>query len=346
VPELDERLLAGFDYACRPDCGLCCYAEPRVLPAEKVRLVQIAPEVEIVGRPPDEFIEARPNGGACQLLSELRCGAHAARPHPCREFPLTAHVGTRLQATVVLSCPGVDLAGLAGYARDRRPSSGSGFPSELAALRERVDRSVGRRLEETGRRRRRIVRQLTSEGRWVDDDEVRSALRKDPPLPTNDDFPVPDPPSAEEGMDRLPLFFDARAAPVSLAEGLGGWELNEIDPEGGFARSLGVLPPPERVPPLENDAEAALRGYLRYWLERDCLFGVVHLRMLEGSDGTVTEWMEDELRAVGALTLARAEVRAKLRRGATGSLTAMDVLDGIRATDQDLLDRDTWGDRF
>jgi Fe-S-cluster containining protein len=345
--ELDLSLLAGFGFECRPDCGLCCYAEPRVLAAERSRLLQIVPAVRFVGEGPNRFIAGQGEGGACELLSANRCRAHAARPHPCREFPLTAHVGSRLQATVVLSCPGVDLSVLLRSSDNVSSLGRPGFPTELAALQERIDRTTQRRLEESRRRRRKVAGALRDAGRWEEEDDARCTLERALPMPSDDQFPVEDPPAREDGLDQLPLFFDARAAPVALARGLGGWELLELRPEGGVAGSLGVFPPPDRAPALEGDAARLVEGYLDYWLRRDALFGTVHLEMLRSPDaGTVTEWVSAELERIGALVLSRAEVRAKLRRGTVDRLTAADVVDGIRATDQDLLDRESWGDRF
>lgn len=346
VPAIDLALLSGFDFLCRPDCGLCCYAEPRVDASERRRLLQIVPEAEFVGREADTFLTAAPEGGACRLLEDNRCRAHPARPHPCREYPLTVHVGTRLQATVVLSCPGVDLTPLGRLGTTVARHAGSGFSAELAALLERVDDSSTRRLESTARRHRKIVRSLEHQGRWEEEEDVRTRLREALPLPEADDFPVEEPPAAEDGIERLPLFFDRGEAPVAISSGLGGWEFHEVSPHGGFARSLGVIPPPERPPRIEGGADSILRGYLGYWLERDALFGTVHLRMLESTVGTVTEWVAGELRAIGALVLARAEVRAKLARGSVDRLTAEDLRNGVRASDQDLLDRDSWGERF
>jgi Putative zinc- or iron-chelating domain len=345
-PDLDVALLEGFSFTCRPDCGLCCYAEPRVSAEERTQLIRIVPEVEIVRRGGGQFLAAHAGGGACRLLVDNRCRAHDARPAPCREYPLTVHVGARLQATVVLSCPGVDVAVLGRASATASRESGSGFAVELGALRGRIDHATMDRLDASRRRRSRIRRALAQEGRWEEEGDVRQQVGRELPLPTANDFPVADPPPVDEGLEALPLFFDGRRAPVAIAQGLGGWELLELRPEGGVRGSLGVLPAPERPPPLEAGAETMLRGYLRYWLARDALFGTVHLRMAHSTEGTVSEWIEEELRAIGAVVLARAEVRAKLRRGVVDRLSAADLVDGIRATDQDLLDRDTWGDRL
>ena len=346
-PGLDTSLLAGFRFACRPDCGLCCYTEPRVSRAERERLVQIEPAVSFTGEGADRFIASRGDGGACGLLKGNRCGAHVARPHPCREFPLTAHVGTRLQATVVLSCPGVDLSALEQLLpRDGGPP-GAGFPSELTALESRIDSSTPARLAASTRRRRKVERALTEQGRWQDEEEVRRVLERSLSSPSDRAFPVADPPAAEDGLDLLPLFFDDREAPVAMARGLGGWEFLELRPVGGVGRSLGVVPPPDRAPPVRPDGARMLDAYLRYWLRRDALFGFVHAEMVRGrGTTTVLEAVRAELETIGAVVLSRAEARVKLQRGVAGPLSRDDIVDGIRASDQDLLDRDGWGDRF
>lgn len=343
---LDLSLLRGFRYACRPECGLCCFTTPRVAPRESVLLLQIAPEAEFFHGEGGEYLASRPDGGACQFLTERRCAVHAARPHPCREFPVSVHLGVRAQASLVLSCPGIDLAALGVARPDGQGEVSPDFHTELESVRGRLDVSAERRRQGAERRRRRVVRRLEAEGRWEPEEDVRACLRLDPPLPGEGDFPVEDPPTAEDGAELLPLFFDGRSGPVALAAGLGGWELRGVAAAGGVSAPLGVVPPPERPPEISEEATTLLRGYLRYWLERDCLFGWVHLRMLEKTAGTVTEWTRAELRAIGALTLARADVRARFDGAAVGELSAADILRGIRATDQDLLDRESWGERL
>ena len=342
---IDTELLRGFRFACRPDCGLCCYAEPRVEAAERDALIQLLPETEFRTSGKDAFLAARPDGGACQFLDGQRCRAHAVRPHPCREYPLTVHVGRRLQATVVLSCPGVDLELLL------RPEPPGGWPppvglsEEFEAVRSRLGAGTARRLADAARRGRRVERALSEQGRWQTDDEVRRALAHDLPVPGRAEFPVEDPPAKDDGLAQLPLFFDERAGPVAIASGLGGWELVELAPVGG-SHPIDLVVPPEQPPSVTPEAERMLEGYLRYWLRRDAFLASVQFEMLDATDGRVSEWAAARLRELGALTLSRAVVRAKLSGRDGTRLTSPEVAAGIRAVDQDALDRPTWGDRF
>ncbi len=164
-------------------------------------------------------------------------------------------------------------------------------------------------------------------------------------MPRPEDFPCEDPPEAADGLERLPLFFDGRPGPVALAGGLGGWELLELRATGG-SEPLGVVPPPDRPPELSVEGQELLRGYLSYFLERDALFGTVIPTIGADSSATVRDEVEAELRAIGAMVLSRADVRKRGLRGGSGALSARDVEEGIRATDQDLLDRPTWGARL
>jgi Fe-S-cluster containining protein len=343
---VDISGLYGFSYECRPQCGLCCYAEPFVDPAERAGLLRIVPSAEFVQRGRHEFLRSHPNGGACRLLSGDRCRAHAERPSVCREYPLSGHIGLRVQATLSLTCPGVDLSSLHGYRGPEPSAPPRGLETELAALTSRVDSGVQRVLETNGRRQRRIKRILEAEGRWEDDAAVRRRLRDGIPRPVPGDFPAEGPPGRHEGLASLPLFFDGRAGPVALLSQAEGWGVVELDPTGGVRRSWGVTPPPNRAPGLTETAAATLDGYLRYWLERDLLFGVVHLAMLEDPEGSVTEHVTWELRRIAAVTLSRAHVLAALRGVGGDRLSEEEVRDGLRASDQDLLDRGTWGTRL
>jgi Fe-S-cluster containining protein len=344
--EVDLGLLRGFRYACRPGCGLCCFAEPRCSPEERTRLLRIAPLAELGEGDEGGFLVARGDGGACGLLRDLSCVAHDARPHPCREFPVTVHVGERAQVSVVLSCPGVELSGLAPTDdRDTLPDP-AGFDGELGSALDRLEQLTAPELEHNRRRHRHAIRLLERDGRWQEESEVREELRRELPRPGAGDFPAEDPPAQEDGLEYLPLFYAGRPGPVALATGLGGWELLELRAEGGVRTHLGVVPPPDRPPPLDAAADALLRAYLRYHLERDAfLAGVVH-ELAAGGEGDVRERATLELRALGATVVSRALVRAKLGRDPRGPLTAADLADGIRATDQEALDRPTWGFRL
>jgi Fe-S-cluster containining protein len=342
---LDLTLLHGFRYACQPECGLCCYAEPRVEVAERPALLHLLPRPELTRRAGGEFLAARPDGGACGLLAHCRCSGWAARPGVCRQFPVSVHVAERLQATLVLSCPGIDLTSLAeSLPWSKRPEP-VGLRSEIDAARRRVSPAVARSVAEARRRRRRVARALERTGQWTDEEAVRRELRGSVPLPSAADYPAPDPPSAEEGLATLPLFFDHRSGPVALAEGLGGWQLLELRAEGG-AEPLAVVPPPTQPPALAPEGLRLLRGYLQYFLERDALFGAVVPEVVPGSPEGVQDAVAAELRAIGAMVVSRADVRRRARVSTDGPLSATEVADGIRACDQELLDRPTWGDRF
>jgi Putative zinc- or iron-chelating domain len=343
---VDISGLYGFSYGCRPQCGLCCYAEPLVAPAEKAGLLRILPSAEFVQRGRYEFLASHPDGGACRILAGDRCRAHSGRPSVCREYPLSAHIGLRVQVTLSLTCPGVDLSSLHDYRGPERGAPPRGFETELAALNSRVDGSVRRVLETNGRRQRRIERMLRAEGRWEDDTDVRRRLRDQLPAPVHDDFPAEGPPSRDDGLASLPMYFDARTGPVALLSQAGGWELVELHPTGGVRSSRGMAPPPDRAPVLSEDAAATLEGYLRYWLERDLLFGVVHLAMLEDPAGSVTDHVSSELRRIAAVVLSRAHVLAAVRGGRGDRLSDDQLRDGLRAADQDLIDRATWGTRL
>lgn len=343
--DLDIELLRGFRFRCRPDCGLCCYASPRADRGERDRILRSFPGARFVGAGPVQLLAARPNGGACQFLDRYRCTAHRVRPHPCREFPVTVHIGQRLQASLVLSCPGLALDPLESVgARGRLPEP-EGLDAELAAITARLGPALARRREESRRRARKVERELRAEGRWSDPAEVRERLARHLPRPDARDFPVEEPPSRDEGLERLPLCFDLREGPVAFARGIGGWEAIELDAAGG-ARALTTLAPPDRPPELDPLADRLLAGYLHYWIDRDAFLAAVQEEMQGAPEGSVLDWAERGLREIGAQTMARASIRRKLSEGSGGRLTREDVARGIAATDQDWLDRPTWGERL
>lgn len=344
-PELDVSLLSGFTFTCRPGCGLCCFASPRLEGTDEKRLRAAVPAVHVRQSEGVRRVAAHPDGGACELLTGLRCTVHSVRPAPCREFPVSVHIGTRLQATLVLSCPGITLDPIHTFEATQTPAAFFGLDSELESIRARITPAVERLRSEAGRRRRRIARQLSEAGRWVDDDEVRDRLGRARLIPNGEEFLPGGLPSVEDGLERLPMYFDGREGPVVLAQGEDGWEALELSPEGGAA-SVGLSPLPDEVPVVQGDAEQLLAGYLRYWIARDCFLAAVHQEMLARARGTVVEAALEELRALASDVMARACVRARLRGEEGTRLDPDDIERGIRATDQDWLDRPTWGSRL
>lgn len=343
--EIDLHLLEGFSFACRPECGLCCFTSPRVSRSEEARIRRVAPDLAVVRHEGERCIAARPDGGACQFLRGLRCAVHAVRPAPCREFPVTVHVGARLQATVVLSCPGLDLGPLLRHASGEPLPGPLGLQEELGSVRGRLGPVTERLRQESERRRRKVVRALSAGSRWVEDGEVRRELARRPLLPGPQEYVPEDPPPAADGLERLPMYAEGRAGPVALADSFGGWEALELSPEGG-ARSLGVGAPPGSLPALGEDARELLSAYLRYFLERDSFLAAVHLEMLNLREGTVPEHALADLHTIASTVIARGAVRSQLLGGASGPIGRREIELGVRATDQDWLDRPTWGARL
>jgi len=348
VSGIDTTLLEGFSFDCRPDCGLCCFASPRLDRADEDRLRAVVPTARLVMVGGERCIGARENGGACQFLVARRCGVHSARPAPCREYPVLVHVGARLQATVVLSCPGLPLDPVDASSTPRDPRAPRGLDSELASVRERLGPSVERRRTDAERRRGRIRRVLESEGRWVDEEKVRERLARRPLLPSPNEYSPEDLPPVDDGLEFLPIYFDGRAGPVALGQGFGGWEARELSAEGE-ARPLGVSVAPAQRPALARDAESLLTGYLRYVLARDAFLAAVHLEMVSEPprlEEDVADRALEDLHRIASDVLARGAVRAKLRGEVGDPLSRHDIELGIRATDQDWLDRPTWGSRL
>lgn len=345
TPELELSLLSGFGFSCLPGCGLCCFASPRLGRDEEARLRALAPNMLVVVAEGERRIAERPDGGACQFLTELRCGVHTVRPAPCREFPISVHIGTRLQATVVLSCPGLGLEPLSDFGRPGQIQQFKGLDGELSSVRQRLTPAVERRRTDALRRRRRLARELETQGRWVDEDEVRRRFAGHPLIPRPSQYSPQELPAAELGLERLPLFYDGRSGPVALADGVGGIEALELSPEGG-GKTLDLVVPPDQLPSVDARGESLLSGYLRYWLARDCFLAAVHLEMQSISEGDVVEVARHDLLAIASDVLARSAIRAKLNGKDGTRLTRPDIELGIRAVDQDWLDRPTWGSRL
>ncbi|MCI4329794.1 MAG: YkgJ family cysteine cluster protein [Thermoplasmata archaeon] len=339
LPRIDLALLGGFRFQCRPGCGLCCFAEPAVTAAERHQLVQIEPELAFVeGARGWAFLTSRPNGGACELLTDTRCRTHATRPTPCQQFPITVHVSDRAQASLVLSCPGIDAAGILRWSGGPPiPVGPRGLDAELdAADAEWVRSGTERELDRHAVRRGRSVS-------LHDLAALRAGLHRELPWPVDEDFPSEEPPDPSDGLAGLPVTFVPGHGRVAFATHAGGWMLFELSEAGDEPGTLGVIPPPTATPEVTTQGEQLLRGYLHYLLERDdAVEGVL---AQEAPEGSVEEGLAADLIRTAATVLSRASVLQRLD-GRDGALDAADLWEGVRATDAEWLDRPTTGRRF
>ncbi len=341
---LDLSLVQPFRFSCRPGCALCCFTTPAVAPEERARLIAIAPAITLLpGEGGFTYVASHPEGGACQLLHDLRCSAHSARPFPCRTYPVSVHLGLRTQASLVLACPGVDLTPLRGGDAGRHTGP-SGLEEELRTVERELARPPSVRRRERARQDfEQAVPRLELEGRWSDPDRIRdrvvsSALRN---LPSA--FPSSTPPALEEGVEALPFLFDPEHGRVALAGSPAGWTLLTLSPTGGGGPVLGTYPEPAWLPPFDPEAERFLAGYLRYVASRQSLVGQILLELLDEDDRTLAEALEVEVTAIASDVVTRGLVLDALHGRGAGRLDLPLVEQGIRATDAELLDRPSVG---
>ena len=339
--EPDVTLLAGFRFSCRPGCGLCCFATPAVSRPERVPLLASMPDLRLLeGRAGYAFIPSRPNGGACQLLQQSRCRSHSARPFPCRSFPLTVSIGPRVQAALVLSCPGVGLDGL-----DRFPSSAGaadpvGLLDEWEAVAQELGRPAGRSRVAQGRTGyTRSVRRLEREGRWVDVDRSSKALVERAGRVVRERLSPAPFPSLADGADVLPLHFDPTFGPVALSDEGGDWSLVRLSETGATPSPLGRYPAPTSPPAAEPDAAELLTHYLAYALARDSFLGQAIARLTEDPTLELEPTLGAMLVELASDVLARANVLEQLHGRPGDRLDRSAIEQGIRATDADALDR-------
>jgi Putative zinc- or iron-chelating domain len=339
--ETDATLLAGFRFSCRPDCGLCCFATPAVSRPERVPLLASMPDLRLIeGRAGVAFIPSRPNGGACQLLDQRRCRSHAARPFPCRSYPVTVSIGPRVQAALVLSCPGVGLEGLDRFPPLAGAPDPVGLTDELEAVTQELERPAGRSRIELGRTGfRRSVRRLEREGRWIDVDRSSGALVEHVgPVVRETLSPTP-PPSLADGVESLPLHFDATFGPVALSEEAIGWGVVGLSETGAPPTPLGRFPVPTTPPVTEPAAADLLARYLAYALARDSFLGQAIVRLTDDPTLELEPTLGSMLVEVASDVLARSVVLEQLHGRPGDRLDRSAVEQGIRATDADVLDR-------
>lgn len=345
---LDVTLLNGFTFGCRPDCGLCCYATPAVTPTESAALLRIEPSLNLVPTGGAfHRISDRPDGGACQLLRTQRCRAHAARPYPCRTYPLSIHVGTRAVVSLVLSCPGVGLGPLVRIGSGTTTSAGpEGLGPELRSAEAEARRApLGAWRAAHARAEARVWRKLARRGSKEDPRAVVAELAARPPGPApgwSEGFSVP---PADAALEELPLFFDPRFGRVAIRSGPadGTWELLALREAGGIEERIGTFAVPEGPWHLEADAGWLLAGYQRYLLARDHLVWSTYLELDSGAEESFEARLRDHLVDAATEVLRRASVRALATGQPSGTLGVTEVEEGIRATDAEMLDRPTLG---
>lgn len=345
----DYQLVAGFRFRCLPGCGLCCYTTPAVAPLERAPLIQLDPEVpfrDLSGGWAQ--IQSRPEGGACYFLRSERCRCHDVRPATCGEFPLTVHVSARIQVSVVLTCPGVELTAMAG--RGTGESSRS-LSSDLRDEVARVEAEIRRAGEEGQlqgaiRRRRATERRLEQRGLWQPESEVRERLRPQLERYLPSTLPELEPPEEPVLLESMPLFYDPAFGRVAWVPHPAGVEFLSLREEGGIGRHLGVLALPTQAPEIAGPARRLLIAYLGYVLERDATFGAAYDHLLRNGSELPEETVASDLAGVAEQVVRLSVLRRALTTDRRGALTVQDVEQGIRATDMDLLDRPTVGLRL
>jgi putative zinc- or iron-chelating protein len=344
---LDVRLVEGFRFECRPDCGLCCFASPALSAGEEAGLLAIAPAFRPSGDPPG-YIASRPDGGACTFLRQQRCTVHSARPGPCAEFPLSAHLVDRIQVSVVLSCPGVSLATL-GTVAEGAPWPATTMDPSLLAEMSAVSRAAGRISEPERSRAAQAWRRALGSPRSGDPapraviDAMTSELRSALPMPVADDLAAVPIPEESEGLERLPLFFDPRFGRVAICAGGEGVDLLTLREGGGVEERLASFAYPDHLPRLTREGDRMLRAYLGYVLERDAFIGAALEHYDARDEYTLLEVCTEDLREIAAATLSRSVYRTWLDGGSAETIDASEIERGIRATDADYLDRPTVG---
>ncbi len=342
--DLDTRLIEGFDFVCRPGCGLCCFTTPRVDGREEAQIRQLLPSAPLIELSDQEVgIEARPYGGACQFLSASRCAIRHVRPSPCRIFPISVHLGFRAQASIVLTCPGVSLEPLTG----RPAAARGGLEMELEAARARLHVVGTERLE---RYREAFDARRAARGFSGPAEAEARALRSrlHPWVDTLDPGTVPsgEIPPVSVGLERLPLVPSSTAGPLALGRQGARWLLLELRAEGGRPEPRFSARTPGRLLPMTADAERLWRGYLHYWVERDALLGIVEAAAEPTDSAEFEQGLKSELEEIAGEVLDRGAFLASTVATAAGRLDAPAVALGIRATDMDLLDRSSAGERL
>ncbi len=345
--EIDLSLLRGVRFRCRPGCGLCCYTTPAVEAGEAERLIQIDPNVPfLVGDRGWRYIDSRGDGGACHFLDRTRCRAHAERPFPCREFPLSVHLGTRAQATVVLSCPGIESPPWSVPAKERGSlDPPAGLEEEIGAVeRAYSGPTFDPRLRANRRKWERLEERRAGADGWPAPEEIGNALRNDRvelARTTYDEVSSGGP--GRGSLDELPLGFDEEAGLVAIAPIEGEWRLVRVEESGTQNREVARFQLPAEVPDLARPAERLLDAYLAYLLERDFTYWAAAEWSRASGEADLGGIVGADLGVFGALVIARAELWRSWKAPDRPRLEVTDLWKGIQVTDGEFLDRPTLG---
>jgi Fe-S-cluster containining protein len=340
--EIDRHLLDGVRFQCRPGCGLCCHGAPAVDPTEQAQLLQIRPSLEFEAADEGyQLLRTRAPGGACQLLVRSACTGYAARPFPCRVYPLVTHIGTRVQSIAVLGCPGVSEGESPGTTRPEV----SGLETERAAVERELARApVAEWIREHGRLERTLARKLDRDGRWEPVDRLREELLRPDArrAPTGPGLSAPGP---EAEPEELPIGFDEDHGVVLLrtSGAADRYEVLRARETGGEPEPLGTFEIPARLRPEDGPAAEALTAYRRRLVASDHFLWSTYLELREGAEGTLRERFEANLTEVVDEALRRGAVHALLHGASPEPLLPEHVRVGIRWTDSEVLDRPTLG---
>lgn len=343
---VDDSLLRGFRFACLPNCGLCCYATPAVSSAERPKLIAFDPSTPFLpGENGYSRVSARPGGGACHFLSGNRCRCHSIRPFPCREFPLSVHIGSRVQASVQLFCPGVPIEPLIKWGEGAGPTAPPvGLDDELKnVMAEHSSAPVGKWVSEGKEIEASIRRRVEKHGEWLEPDALRADLFASLPGIQDLEFgsEVEDP--DEIPLDELLLFRDEDAGISGLRRVRNGWEVLAMNEGGGVKEIVGVYQLPSEDIELEEKTSSLLRGFLAYALGRDQLLWSVYMELQNYEDATPFEIASAFLleAATQAVTIGTTHALMHGRAGHTLSFEDLGV--GIRPADMLLMDQPTIG---
>jgi hypothetical protein len=315
-----------------------------VLEPERRQLLQILPELPLPASHPGVYhIPSRPNGGACQLLRHHRCGAHAQRPFPCRTFPIVVHFGWGVQASLVLSCPGLDLRTLSDWTIQTQRAAPRGLDSELSAVRSELRLSRSEALVESAEGSLRVaIDRMNRRGVDLDDSLTESFSWADLPG-FGGTYLTRELPTVDEGLENLPMTFDPKYGRVAFASEGDAWRLLSLREEGGVETELGTYLADGPPPVLGEDGRALLRGYIRYALARHLTLGQLMLELEEFGDASLVDGLDRTRREIASDVVTRAVVLARLHGQSSDRLGADEIEAGIRATDAEWVDRPTAG---